>query len=96
MTKVITRKGEEGQLVFDDKNQRVLVKVGNVEYLVTYMRDNKVKIKNDVILNDADLQHVRTYMKKFVKVVETGKKQKRKYDISYFRFKNLKIIKESV
>ena len=78
MTKVITRKGEEGQLVFDDKNQRVLVKVGNVEYLVTYMRDNKIKVKNDVILNDADLQHVRTYMKKFVKVVETGKKQKRK------------------
>ena len=78
MTKVITRKGEEGKLVFDDKNQRVLVKVGNVEYLVTYMRDNKVKVKNDVILNDADLQHVRTYMKKFVKVVETGKKQKRK------------------
>ena len=77
-TKVITRKGEEGQLVYNDSKQTVSVKVGNVEYLITYIRDNKVKVKNDVILNDADLQHVRTYMKKFVKVVETGKKQKRK------------------
>ena len=73
-TKVITRKGEEGQLVYNDSKQTVSVKVGNVEYLITYIRDNKVKVKNDIILNDADLQHVRGYMQKFIKSAEAKSK----------------------
>ena len=73
-TKVITRKGEEGQLVYNDSKQTVSVKVGDREYLVTYIRSNKVKVKNDIILNDADLQHVRGYMQKFIKSADTKSK----------------------
>ena len=77
MEKVIIRGGQEGELVFDDKNQTVSVKVGNVTHLVTYMRDNQVKVKNDIILNTADLTRVRTYMKRFIKAAEPKSKKRK-------------------
>ena len=77
MEKIITRKGHEGKLIFDDKNQRVLVKEGNVEYLITYIRDNKVKVKNDLILNDVDLARVRAYMVKFIKKEDVRSKKRK-------------------
>ena len=77
MEKVIIRGGQEAELVFDDKKQQVLVKVGNISHLITYMRDNKVRVKNDLLLNDADLARVRTYMQRFIKK-EEPKSKKRK------------------
>ena len=77
MEKVIIRGGQEAELVFDDKNQTVSVKVGNVTHLVTYMRDNQVKVKNDIILNTADLTRVRTYMKRFIKAAEPKSKKRK-------------------
>ena len=73
-TKVITRKGEEGQLVYNDSKQTVSVKVGDREYVVTDRRGETPKVKNDIILNDADLQHVRGYMQKFIKSAEAKSK----------------------
>ena len=77
MEKVIIRGGQEAELVFDDKKQTVSVKVGNVTHLVTYMRDNQVKVKNDIILNTADLTRVRTYMKRFIKAAEPKSKKRK-------------------
>ena len=42
------------------------------------MRDNKVKVKNDNILGETDLAHVREQMKQFVRTTEVSKKAKRK------------------
>ena len=77
MENVIIRGGQEGELVFDDKKQTVSVKVGNVTHLVTYMRDNQVKVKNDIILNTADLTRVRTYMKRFIKAADPKSKKRK-------------------
>ena len=77
MEKVIIRGGQEAELVFDYKNQCVRVKVGVVSHLITYMRDNQVKVKNDLLLNDADLNRVRTYMQRFVKTVEPKSKKRK-------------------
>ena len=77
MSKVITRKGQEGQLEISNRDQSARVQVGNVSYLVAYMRDNKVKVKNDLILNDVDLARVRLEMKQFIKR-EDPKAKKRK------------------
>lgn len=77
MEKVIIRGGQEAELVFDDKNQCVRVKVGAVSHLVTYMRDNQVKVKNDIILNTADLTRVRTYMKRFIKAADPKSKKRK-------------------
>ena len=77
MSKVITRKGQEGQLEISNRDQSARVQVGNVSYLVAYMRDKKVKVKNDLILNEADLARVRTEMKQFIKR-EEPKSKKRK------------------
>lgn len=77
MSKVITRKGQEGVLEISNRDQSARVQVGNVSYLIAYMRDNKVKVKNDLILNDVDLARVRTEMKQFIKR-EDPKSKKRK------------------
>ena len=44
--------------------------------MVCYMRDNKVKVKNDTILNSVDLAHVREEMKQFIKKPVDSKKTK--------------------
>ena len=75
MEKVIIRGGQEGQLIYDDKKQTVSVRVGNVTHLVTYMRDGKIKVKNDILLNSVDLARVRTYMQKFIKKEDTKAKK---------------------
>lgn len=77
MSKVITRKGQEGVLEISNRDQSARVQVGNVSYLIAYMRDNKVKVKNDLILNDVDLARVRLEMKQFIKR-EDPKAKKRK------------------
>ena len=77
MSKVITRKGQEGVLEISNRDQSARVQVGNVSYLIAYMRDNKVKVKNDLILNDVDLARVRLEMKQFIKR-EDPKSKKRK------------------
>ena len=77
MSKVITRKGQEVVLEISNRDQSARVQVGNVSYLIAYMRDNKVKVKNDLILNDVDLARVRLEMKQFIKR-EDPKSKKRK------------------
>ena len=75
---VILRNGKEGKVRFDDKLQSAFVDTEGRTYLVAYMRDNKVKVKNDIILNEADLSAVRAQMLRYVKKVDAKANKKRK------------------
>ena len=74
--KVTLQNGQQATVVIDKSSQTAKVKVGNREYMVCYMRDNKVKVKNDTILNSVDLAHVREEMKQFIKKPVDSKKTK--------------------
>ena len=73
---VTLQNGQQATVVIDKSSQTAKVKVGNREYMVCYMRDNKVKVKNDTILNSVDLAHVREEMKQFIKKPVDSKKTK--------------------
>ena len=74
--KVTLQNGQEATVVIDKSSQTAKVKVGNREYMVCYMRDNKVKVKNDTILNSVDLAHGREVIKQFIKKPVDSKKTK--------------------
>ena len=75
---VTLRNGKQGVVTIDKGTQTARVVVDGVSYLICYMRDNKVKVKNDNILGETDLAHVREQMKQFVRTVEVNKKAKRR------------------
>lgn len=71
---ITTKQGTQGLLAVDSKGQKATLTVNGVDYLISFIRNNKVVIKSDLFLNDTDLKMVRQEMSKFIKVVETGKK----------------------
>lgn len=73
---VTLKNGKQGKVTIDKGTQTARVVVDGVSYLICYIRNNKVKVKNDNILGETDLAHVREQMKQFVKVVDNGKKGK--------------------
>lgn len=75
---VTLKNGKQGVITIDKGTQTARVVVDGVSYLICYMRDNKVKVKNDNILGETDLAHVREQMKQFVRTIEVSKKAKRK------------------
>lgn len=75
---VTLKNGKQGVVTIDKGTQTARVVVDGVSYLICYMRDNKVKVKNDNILGETDLAHVREQMKQFVRTVEVNKKAKRR------------------
>ena len=75
---VTLKNGKQGVITIDKGTQTARVVVDGVSYLICYMRDNKVKVKNDNILGETDLAHVREQMKQFVRTVEVSKKAKRR------------------
>ena len=75
---VTLKNGKQGVITIDKGTQTARVVVDGVSYLICYMRDNKVKVKNDNILGETDLAHVREQMKQFVRTTEVSKKAKRK------------------
>lgn len=75
--KVVTKQGKQGVVNIDSKSQIAVLTVDGVNYLIAYMRDNKVKVKSDLYLNEGDLTAVRTNMNQFVKKVELGKKKRK-------------------
>ena len=75
--KVVTKQGKQGVVNIDSKSQIAVLTVDGVNYLIAYMRDNKVKVKSDLYLNEGDLTAVRTNMNQFVKKVESGKKKRK-------------------
>ena len=75
--KVVTKQGKQGVVNIDAKSQIAVLTVEGVNYLIAYMRDNKVKVKSDLYLNEGDLTAVRTSMNQFVKKVDSGKKKRK-------------------
>ena len=75
---VTLKNGKQGVITIDKGTQTARVVVDGVSYLICYMRDNKVKVKNDNILGETDLAHVREQMKQFVRTAEVSKKAKRR------------------
>lgn len=75
--KVVTKQGKQGVVNIDSKSQIAVLTVEGVSYLIAYMRDNKVKVKSDLYLNEGDLTAVRTNMNQFVKKVDSGKKKRK-------------------
>lgn len=73
---VTTKQGTQGLLTIDTKGQKAVTTVNGVDKLVAFIRNNKVVIKNDMLLNESDMAYVKSQMAQFVKVVETGKKRK--------------------
>lgn len=75
--KVVTKQGKQGVVNIDSKSQIAVLTIDGVNYLIAYMRDNKVKVKSDLYLNEGDLTAVRTSMNQFVKKVDSGKKKRK-------------------
>lgn len=74
MTTITTTKGLQGTLTVDTKAQTAVVTVNGVTNLVLFVRNNKVVVKNDMILNGADLASAKAELSKTLKSVVTTKK----------------------
>lgn len=76
MTTITTKQGKAGQLAIDTKGLTATVTVDGVSHLLAFVRGTKVVIKNDMLINGAELNKVKEELGKFIKKPETGKKRK--------------------
>ena len=75
---VTLKNGKQGKVVISKADANARVEVEGRSYLVAFVRDaKKVVIKNDLLLTDSDLNHVKAELNKFVRK-EEPKKAKRK------------------
>ena len=75
---VTLRNGKQGKVVISKADANARVEVEGKSFLVAFVRDaKKVVIKNDLLLTDSDLNHVKAELNKFVRK-EEPKKAKRK------------------
>ena len=75
---VTLKNGKQGKVVISKADANARVEVEGRSYLVAFVRDaKKVIVKNDLLLTDGDLNHVKAELNKFVRK-EEPKKAKRK------------------
>lgn len=75
---VTLKNGKQGKVVISKADANARVEVEGKSFLVAFVRDaKKVIIKNDLLLTDSDLNHVKAELDKFVRK-EEPKKAKRK------------------
>ena len=75
---VTLKNGKQGKVVISKADANARVEVEGRRYLVAFVRDaKKVIVKNDLLLTDSDLNHVKAELNKFVRK-EEPKKAKRK------------------
>lgn len=75
---VTLKNGKQGKVVISKADANARVEVEGRSYLVAFVRDaKKVIVKNDLLLTDSDLNHVKAELDKFVRK-EEPKKAKRK------------------
>ena len=75
---VTLRNGKQGKVVISKADANARVEVEGKSFLVAFVRDaKKVVVKNDLLLTDGDLNHVKAELNKFVRK-EEPKKAKRK------------------
>jgi len=73
---VTLKNNSQGTLTIDTKGQKAVVTVNGLDKMVAFNRGNKVVIKNDMLLNQADLAYVKSELSKFTKKEEVSKKRK--------------------
>lgn len=75
---VTLKNGKQGKVVISKADANARVEVEGKSFLVAFVRDaKKVVVKNDLLLTDSDLNHVKAELNKFVRK-EEPKKAKRK------------------
>ena len=75
---VTLKNGKQGKVVISKADANARVEVEGQSFLVAFVRDNKkVVVKNDLLLTDGDLNHVKAELNKFIRK-EEPKKAKRK------------------
>ena len=75
---VTLKNGKQGKVVISKADTNARVEVEGRSYLVAFVRDaKKVVVKNDLLLTDSDVNHVKAELNKFVRK-EEPKKAKRK------------------
>ena len=75
---VTLKNGKQGKVVISKADANARVEVEGRSYLVAFVREaKKVVVKNDLLLTDSDLNHVKAELNKFVRK-EGPKKAKRK------------------
>ena len=75
--KTTLKNGKQATLTIDTKAQASTVTTEGVNKLVAFVRDaKKLVIKNDMLLNQADLALVKSELGKTIKKEEVGKKRK--------------------
>ena len=75
---VILKNGKQGKVVISKADANARVEVEGRSYVVAFVRNaKKVVVKNDLLLTDSDLNHVKAELNKFVRK-EEPKKAKRK------------------
>ena len=75
---VTLKNGKQGKVVISKADANARVEVEGKSFLVACVRDSKkVVVKNDLLLTDSDLNHVKAELNKFVRK-EEPKKAKRK------------------
>ncbi len=73
---VVTKNGKQGVVEISKESQSAVVVVNGVRHTVAFVRDQKkIVVKNDLLLNDADLNKVRQELSKFIKKEDTSKKR---------------------
>ena len=73
---VTLKNGKTGTLTIDTKTQKAILEVNGVKHLISYIKDNKLKIKSDLFLNDSDMAYVKGQMAQFIKQTDNSKKRK--------------------
>lgn len=75
--KTILKNGKQATLTIDTKTQTATVTTEGVNKLVAFSRDNKIIIKNDMLLTNSDLLYVKTELAKILKPTNNSPKAKR-------------------
>ena len=73
---VTLKNNTQGTLTIDTKGQKAVVTVNGLDKMVAFNCGNKVVIKNDMLLNQADLAYVKGQLAQFIKTVDNSKKRK--------------------
>ena len=76
---VTLKNGKQRKVVISKADANARVEVEGKSFLVAFVLDaKKVVVKNDLLLTDGDLKHVKAELNNFVRKPEDSKKAKRK------------------
>lgn len=74
---VTLKNGKLGTVEINKDRAKAVVIVDGAERVVAFVRDAKyIVVKNDLLLNNVDLNNVKTELSKFVKKAEDSRKRK--------------------